>query len=231
MERVLYVVLLLPGTGMLLWLVCEPLAARFADRPALRVDRLGPVAYGAVLVAVTVAACAHAGWSATELGLRAPSIVGAGLALVAGLAGGVGAYAGELWFMSRVHRPATQAAPAVRAARSWLSVRYGFLVLSVLTAVLEEILWRGFLIRGLRTELWLGAALAVQAVLFGLNHAPFGRRHVIAKAFSGLAWGLLAVLFGAVWAAIVAHLTFQGLVARRMWRQEVARVTHDPATV
>jgi membrane protease YdiL (CAAX protease family) len=236
MDRFVLVAAVLPGFGLLLFLVSAPLA-RWGR--SVTPARVAPPLYVGVLAAATVLAVLHTGGQPDQFGLVAPELAGLPVALaaaamlLAGLAGALVTYLGELWLVSRLRTrrrggPGVAGTPAgtpagdgsaMRAVRSWLPNPGWFLAVGVLTAVLEELLWRGYLLTGLRDAIWLLPAVALQAALFGLNHLPFGGRHMLAKAGSGLVWGLLVVGFGSVLVGLVAHLGFQVLAARRLWRQ------------
>lgn len=107
----------------------------------------------------------------------------------------------------------------MRAAGAWAGSPRSLLGLGLVTAVAEEVLFRGYLLTGLRGAVPLGAALVLQALLFGVHHASFGLRAVPAKAVHGLVWGALAVFAGTLLPALAAHLVFQFLACRRMARR------------
>jgi membrane protease YdiL (CAAX protease family) len=88
----------------------------------------------------------------------------------------------------------------------------------VVTAVSEEVVFRAYLLTGLRADLALWLAVALQAVLFGTHHFSFGARAVVAKTGHGLVWAALAVAAGSLLPALAAHLTFQALACRRVVR-------------
>ena len=78
------------------------------------------------------------------------------------------------------------------------------LLIYLVTAVPEEILFRG-LIQNLLTRWWEPArALAVSAVVFGLAHLP-DPRYVLLAAIAGLAYGWVYQRTGRVTAAAVTH--------------------------
>lgn len=241
MDRVVVVAAVLPVFGLLLFLVSAPVA-RWGG--VVTPSRVAPPLYVGVLAAAAAVAVVDTGGQVGQLGLAVPRLGGTPTALaavvmvVAALAGALVTYFGELWLVSR--RPVRPRRPpdsgggsssgsagrdgsAMQAVRSWLPNPAGFLAVGVATAVLEELLWRGYLLHGLRADIWLVPALLAQAVLFGLTHLPFGPRHMLAKTFSGLVWGLLVVGFSTVLVGLLAHLGFQVLAARRLWRQSRRR--------
>jgi len=81
-------------------------------------------------------------------------------------------------------------------------------------ALCEEIIFRGFLLQ--RCERLFRstgggtiAAIAVQAVLFGLLHYPQGGAGILATALGGLLWGAAFVVFSrSLWVVIVGHAAF-----------------------
>jgi membrane protease YdiL (CAAX protease family) len=83
------------------------------------------------------------------------------------------------------------------------------LTLITFVVVVEEALWRGYLIGYMEGVLGVppAAALAASALAFGVNHLYFGLRNAAAKAVEGLVWGLL-FLFGGLLAPVLSHLTF-----------------------
>jgi CAAX prenyl protease-like protein len=77
-------------------------------------------------------------------------------------------------------------------------------------AVIEEFFWRGFLMRWLRGHSFLSVIprgmgwgiLLTSSVLFGLEHSRW-----LAGVLAGLAYGLLYIRTGDLWAAVTAHIT------------------------
>ena len=77
-------------------------------------------------------------------------------------------------------------------------------------AVAEEYFWRGFLMRWLRGHSFLNVIprglgwgiLLTSSVLFGLEHSRW-----LAGILAGLAYGLLYIRTGDLWAAVTAHIT------------------------
>ncbi len=83
-------------------------------------------------------------------------------------------------------------------------------------ALLEELVWRGFLPSALH-DAWglsLAPALLLSSAAFGLHHHVFGRLQVLLKMGHGLIWALLALVSGTLLPALVAHLTFNIAVLR-----------------
>lgn len=120
-------------------------------------------------------------------------------------------------------RPSRAPSAGTRSLGTWTAEPRALLALGLLTGLAEEVLFRGYLLTGLRGSLALWAALAVQTALFAVHHASFGLRAVPAKAVHGLVWGVLTVAAGSLLPAVAAHLVFQFLVCRRLTRP---RPTH-----
>ncbi|MBN0046443.1 CPBP family intramembrane metalloprotease [Streptomyces actuosus] len=119
-------------------------------------------------------------------------------------------------------RPSSRAVSAgERSVGAWTARPAGLLALGLLTALAEEVLFRGYLLAGLRHSLALWAALIVQAAVFAVHHASFGLRAVPAKAAHGLVWGALTAAAGTLLPAVAAHVVFQVLVCRRLTRTQV----------
>lgn len=238
MGRLLLVVAVLPVFALLLTAVVAVgmrygRAAPGGSGPRRAVERTAPVLYAGTVAAVALLAAALTGpdphelglWPEEPLGTDGAWILGATVlgAAVAGTAG----YLGELALSHRaVSRPAAPAAGPVRgeavgmrAAGAWAGSPRALLALGLVTAAAEEVLFRGYLLEGLRDVMPLWAALVLQAVLFGAHHASFGLRAVPAKTVHGLVWGGLAVAAGTLLPALTAHLVFQFLACRRMARR------------
>ena len=97
-----------------------------------------------------------------------------------------------------------------------------YMWLSVAIALVEEFIWRGFLIVFLVRELGMHTtgAIVLAGALFGSNHVALGLQSVVAKTVDGIMWGGLAVMSGELWSPFVSHTTFQYMVWRRSRRWE-----------
>lgn len=101
----------------------------------------------------------------------------------------------------------TQESPVRDYGATWL----------VVVAVLEEVIYRGLLVRAcflLPTVSWVVAALVASAVLFALAHLRYGWTHVLAKLPLGALTLTAAVGLGTVWPAVVTHVVFNLKVLR-----------------
>jgi membrane protease YdiL (CAAX protease family) len=96
-----------------------------------------------------------------------------------------------------------------------------YLASSTPIVLMEEFLWRGFLIYFLIRYLHMPTlpAVGVAAVSFGLNHFYFGLRNVALKTMDGLIWGFILVWTSSLLGPILSHLTFQYFVWRRLDRR------------
>jgi membrane protease YdiL (CAAX protease family) len=97
--------------------------------------------------------------------------------------------------------------------------RTRFGAVALLTAVAEELLFRGAVLHSLVDTRGLLVAVALTSLVFGLHHVSFGLAAVLGKAVAGVTWALLMVLSGLLLVPILAHLLFQALVLRRMNRR------------
>lgn len=113
----------------------------------------------------------------------------------------------------------TKPVPAIAAVTELVNRPLAFGAIALVTAVGEELLFRGLLFGGLRDNVPTALALTMQAVMFGANHVSFGARNVFTKSISGVSWGLLTIAFGSVLVAICSHVFFQYLVFQRLRRQ------------
>jgi membrane protease YdiL (CAAX protease family) len=95
-------------------------------------------------------------------------------------------------------------------------------VMAVLVAALEEVLWRGFLLAYLDTTRGWGAAAALAAcsISYGAVHYYFGLRNVVVKGLHGTVWGVLVIAGAGLLAAALAHVTFELCVARGLRRAQ-----------
>lgn len=96
-----------------------------------------------------------------------------------------------------------------------------FFGLSASAGIVEEIVYRGFLIWCLALMMPLWAAVVISSVAFGLAHTYQGPSGVLRTGIAGLALGVLYVVSGSIWLPILAHFlmdALQGLSIREMFR-------------
>ena len=96
-----------------------------------------------------------------------------------------------------------------------------WLVVAITPAICEEVLFRGFILSGLRR---LGAvpAIGISALLFGIAHASIYR--LLPTVFLGIIFGLIVWRTGSLLSSIVAHALNNGLMATMTESPEVARL-------
>lgn len=92
--------------------------------------------------------------------------------------------------------------------------------IAVVTAVCEEVLFRGAVLPEVAERTSVIVGLLASSLLFAFHHISFGPAAVIGKMFGGFSWGLLYLAGGGVVVPIAAHLMFQMLVLRRLRRTE-----------
>ncbi|MFH8443626.1 lysostaphin resistance A-like protein [Streptomyces sp. NPDC018026] len=241
MNRLLLVVAVAPAFALLLGAVIAA-AVRFRVGGAggrAAVERLAPVLYTGTVCAAAFLSAVLTGFDPVRLGLSAgPDRTGPDGWTVVAAATAAGVLAGALGYFAELllaHRAAAVPGGAAgagagagghpegpttgtRSVGAWAGAPRALLALGLLTGVGEEVLFRGYLLTGLREALLPWAALVVQAALFGVHHASFGLRAVPAKAVHGLLWGALTLGSGSLLPAVAAHTVFQVLVCRRLTR-------------
>ena len=219
MGRLLFVAALAPVFATVLALVVSTSIARGRAGGRATVTAIAPLLYGGTAVVFAVVAGATVGFDPEQLGLwpaHRPVLLVVAIS-VAGVLVAVVGYLGELALADRAAPTGAGGTPVgMRAVRGWATSPWALVALGATTAVAEELLFRGFLLTGLRQDLPLLAAVAVQAVLFGLHHVSFGWRAIPVKAVHALVWAGLAVGAGSLLPALVAHVVFQLLVCRRL---------------
>lgn len=90
----------------------------------------------------------------------------------------------------------------------------GMLLVGVVLAPLaEELLFRGVVYPGLRSELGPWLAVPLSAVLFGLAHREFGSAAVVFSTLIGVALALLVEGGGSLWPAVLAHVLVNSKLA------------------
>lgn len=98
---------------------------------------------------------------------------------------------------------------------------YGFGVLltlealALVTPLSEEVMFRGFVLRGLLNRIGPGPAVVSTAVVFSVFHLDAGT--IIPIFFTGLALGWLYIKTGSLWPCIVAHGSQNAIVVLALW--------------
>lgn len=213
------------GAVLTWWGSADTAASVTLLRSALRPSPLGLVA-AAVLAPLVVAVYLMELWMADKLSFRLgvgrtetlvdrargrASTVVEQLADMSAIGMGGGPLPGQMSLMPS----ADDAFAAVTA----VSRKPGlFMLLSVATATLEELLYRVGMLDGLRAVSVIGVAVVTQSVAYGVNHLAFGAVAVVSKIMLGIAFGLAVVITGSVIPALLGHLWFQFLVWRRIRR-------------
>lgn len=98
-----------------------------------------------------------------------------------------------------------------------------FYQLSLTAGVVEELLWRGFLIWYLVQYLPLWLAGVVCTLGFGVAHAYQGSRQLPAVTLAGGAFVGLYLLTGSIWLPIVLHAAVDMLQGRLAWEVTARR--------
>jgi membrane protease YdiL (CAAX protease family) len=89
-----------------------------------------------------------------------------------------------------------------------------FYGLSITAGIVEEILWRGFLIWYLGQFMPLWAAALISALGFGMAHAYQGLSHLPQVTAVGAAFAGLYLLSGSIWLPIILHAAVDILQGR-----------------
>lgn len=80
-----------------------------------------------------------------------------------------------------------------------------FAFVSVTAGIVEELVYRGFVIWYLSLFMPLAAAIVASSVLFGLGHAYQGVGGVVRTGLAGLILGVYYVFTGSIWLPMLAH--------------------------
>jgi uncharacterized protein len=109
----------------------------------------------------------------------------------------------------------TEGIEAIRADRTYV---VSLVITAVIAApVVEEMVFRGVVMRGLSSRLPIVAVIVVQGLLFGLVHVDPVRGAgniglVLVLSGVGIAFGIAVALLGRIGPSIVAHAIFNGAV-------------------
>ncbi len=103
-----------------------------------------------------------------------------------------------------------------------------FFALSITAGVVEELLYRGFVLWVLAQWMPLWAAVVLSSVAFGLAHSYQGRAGMLRTGAIGLLFAVLFVASGSIWLPMLFHALFdmvQGVQLRELFRQRDAEPT------
>lgn len=97
-----------------------------------------------------------------------------------------------------------------------------FFGVSVTAGIVEEIVYRGFVIWYLGHFMPLWAAVILSSIAFGLAHGYQGVTGVLRVSLIGLAFGTYYVVTGSIWLPILAHVlldALQGAAVHEIYRR------------
>lgn len=102
-----------------------------------------------------------------------------------------------------------------------------FYRVSLTAGIVEEIIYRGFVLWLLDQYMPLWGAVVVSSIGFGLCHSYQGASGVIRTGLVGLAFAMLYVGSGSIWLPIIAHALLDMLQGAALY--EILREDDDPA--
>jgi len=82
---------------------------------------------------------------------------------------------------------------------------HNFYAVSITAGIVEEVVYRGFVIWYLSQYMPVWGAVVVSSVAFGLGHSYQGASGALRTGLVGLAFGVLYVMTGSIWLPIIAH--------------------------
>ena len=109
---------------------------------------------------------------------------------------------------------------------------HNFYGVSITAGIVEEVVYRGFLIWYLGQYMPIWAAIIVSSIGFGLGHSYQGVSGVLRVSLVGLGFGTLYVISGSIWLPIVAHALLdmlQGAAIHEILRDDDRRPKPEPA--
>lgn len=101
-----------------------------------------------------------------------------------------------------------------------------FFGLSMTAGVVEEIIYRGFLLWYLAQFMPTWAAVLLSSVAFGLSHSYQGLSGGIRTGLVGLGFAVLYVISGSIWLPIIGHALLdilQGAMVVELFRKPMTR--------
>jgi membrane protease YdiL (CAAX protease family) len=106
-----------------------------------------------------------------------------------------------------------------------------FVGLSLTAGIVEEIVYRGFVLWYLGHFVPLWAAVAVSSIAFGLAHSYQGVNGALRCGLTGLAFALFYVVTGSIWLPIIAHALLDvatGAALYEILREQEATAKEQP---
>ena len=103
-----------------------------------------------------------------------------------------------------------------------LDLRY-FVGVSITAGIVQEIVYRGFVLWYLGSFMPLWAAVLLSSIGFGFAHIYLGVSGAVRAGLLGLCFAIFYVLTGSVWLPILAHIALdvlQGLIAFELLRKD-----------
>jgi len=107
-----------------------------------------------------------------------------------------------------------------------------FVYVSITAGIVEEIVYRGFVLWYLSLFMPVWLALAVSSIGFGLAHSYQGVKGAVRCGLVGLAFGILYVVTGSIWLPIIGHAlldVLQGAAIREFLRKDGEALEPQPA--
>ena len=107
-----------------------------------------------------------------------------------------------------------------------------FYVVSVTAGIVEEIVYRGFVIWYFAQFMPAWGAVVVSSIGFGLGHSYQGANGAVRVGVIGLAFGALYVITGSIWLPIIAHALLdilQGATIHEILRKDDHELEPSPA--
>ena len=83
-----------------------------------------------------------------------------------------------------------------------------FIAVSITAGVVEEIVYRGFVLWYLALYMPLWGAVIASSIAFGLGHSYQGATGALRCGLIGLVFAVFYVITGSIWLPIIAHATF-----------------------
>jgi membrane protease YdiL (CAAX protease family) len=98
-----------------------------------------------------------------------------------------------------------------------------FFAISITAGIVEEIVYRGFVLWYLAQFMPLWAAVVVSSVAFGLGHSYQGASGALRCGLIGLVFAIFYIVTGSIWLPIIAHAVLdilQGMMLFELFRDK-----------